>query len=106
MVEVSLKLPDEAKKKVLEVLEEELAKLESRASQLRKELKIYEEKYGLSSRELIRLWDDAVKCKKSLPLPEDADLDFVEWRALYELYKSLLKDIEELQESVRRLCEA
>ena len=42
-----------------------------------------------------------MKRKESLPFPE-ADLDFVEWRALYELYKSLLNDIKQLRESVRR----
>ena len=34
LVQITLKLPGEAKKKMLEVLEEELAKLESRATRL------------------------------------------------------------------------
>ena len=106
MVEVTLKLPGETKRKVLKVLREELAGLELRASRLRKELRAYEEKYGLSSQEFARLWDEAVKRRKGLPLPEETDLDLVEWRALYELYTGLLNDIEELRESIRRLCEA
>jgi len=105
-VEVTLKLPGDAKKRVLEALREELAELEGRASQLREEIRAYEEKYGLGSRELVRLWDDAVACKKGLPLPESADLDLIEWRSLYEIYEALLNDIEELKESIKRLYES
>ena len=47
-----------------------------------------------------------MKHEERLPLPEEADLDLVKWRALYELYTGLLSDIEEFKESVRRLCEA
>ncbi len=106
MVEVTLKLPAEARRKVLETLREELTGLEAKASQLERELRAYEERYKLSSQELARLWDEAVERKKSLPFPEEVDLDLVEWMALYKLYASLLNDIEELRESVKRLCEA
>ena len=106
MVEVTLKLPAEARRKVLETLREELTGLEAKASQLERELRAYEERYKLSSQELAGLWDEAVERKKSLPFPEEVDLDLVEWMALYKLYASLLNDIEELRESVKRLCEA
>jgi len=68
--------------------------LEGKASRLREKIRAYEEKYGLSSRELVRLWDDAVAHKKGLPLPDGADLDLIEWRSLYEIYEALLNDIE------------
>lgn len=103
MVEVTLRLPGEAKKRVLEALKEELAELEGKAARLKEELRAYEEKYGLSSQEFARLWSKAVKHEEPLPLPEEADLDLVEWKALYELYTGLLSDIEEIRESVRRL---
>ena len=104
MVEVTLKLPGDARKKVLKALREELAELEGKASRLRDEIRAYEEKYGLDSRELVRLWDEALEHKRDLPLPEGADLDLIEWRSLYEIYEALLNDIEELKESIRRLC--
>ena len=40
---------------MLEVLEEELAELEDKATRLKEELRVYEEKYGLSGQELARL---------------------------------------------------
>ena len=92
MVEVTLKLPGDARKKVLKAL--------------REEIRAYEEKYGLNSRELVKLWDEALEHKRDLPLPEGADLDLIEWRSLYEIYEALLNDIEELKESIRRLCES
>lgn len=103
MVEITLKLLGEAKKRVLEVLEEELAELKGKTTRLKEELRAYEEKYELSSQELARLWDETVKHEERLSLPEEADL--VEWRALHEFCTGLLSDIEELKESVRRLCE-
>jgi len=32
--------------------------------------------------------------------------DLIEWRSLYEIYEGLLNDIEELKESIRRLCKS
>ena len=58
MVEVTLKLPGDVRKKVLKAL--------------REEIRAYEEKYGLDSRELVELWDEALEHKRGLPLPEGA----------------------------------
>ena len=103
MIEVTLRLPEDAREAVLMVLRKELSRLESMAANLEAEIRAYERKYGLSSDELLRQWNSAIESKTGLSLPEEADLDLVEWRALYELYTHLMRDIKELKESIKRL---
>jgi|GEM_PF-4155948 len=80
--------------------------MELKTTELRTELRRYEEKYGLSSQEFIRLWNDAIRGRKKLPFPEEADLDLIEWKALHDIYTNLLRDIEGIRKSIKRLEES
>ena len=78
-----------------------LAELEAKASRLREELRAYEERYGLDSRELVEFWDEALERGEALDLGIP-DLDLVEWRSLWELYQEILEEVEKLRAELGR----
>ena len=99
-------MKNDIKWRIIKVLRRELSTLMEKAEQLREELEKYEKKYGMSSQEFVSLWNDAIRRRIDLPFPEEADVELIEWRALYEHYKSLLDEIREIEGRIAELLKA
>ncbi|GEM_PF-6320448 len=80
-------------RKIVKHLKSEIIDLRKRLKIIELELKSLEEKYGVSSIDLEKM----ISGEKPWSLPEDADLDVVEWEALIEQRKILRQKLEELE---------
>ena len=84
---------------IMRYLEEEARELRERLRVLEAEIELLEKRYGISSELFVRM----LRGKEKWNLPEDADLDIVEWEALLEQQRILRARLQRLEELWRNL---
>jgi len=85
--------------KVISIIEKELERIKIKQKEVKRQLHYYEEKYQTPTSELLK----ALKGEKEWTLPEDADMDVIEWEALAKLYNKLVEEEKELKEILKEL---
>ncbi len=74
----------------------ELRRLRRKLASLKKELHELEEQYGMSTEEFIEMYNKAKRGEAVWRLPEDADMDSIEWLGLALMKKEIEEEIERL----------
>jgi len=87
-------IPKKALGKVVKFVKEEIERLRSELAVINEELKVLEEKYGVSSKVFVEI----MQGRKEWVLPEGSEPDAVEWEALLEQRKRLERRLKELEE--------
>ncbi|BES81825.1 hypothetical protein [Pyrodictium abyssi] len=88
---------------VIAALERELERLRKRLQRVEAELREYEERYGMPTREFMRMYEECARARGEWRLPEEADLDAVEWHGLALAREEIVEEVENIEKVLSRL---
>ena len=95
-------LSEDEARYLVKVLAGELRRLRRKLASLKKELHGLEERYGMSTEKFVEMYNRAERGETAWKLPEDADMDSVEWLGLALMKREIEEEIERLEKYWRR----
>ena len=96
-------LSEDETRYLVKVLAEELRRLRRKLASLEKELHGLEERYGMGTEEFIEMYSRAKRGEAVWRLPEEADMDSVEWLGLALLRREVEEEIERLEKILAKI---
>jgi len=88
---------------IVTALEHELRRLRRRLRRVEKELRGFEKRYGISTEEFMEMYERCRRGGGTWRLPEDADVDAVEWRGLALLRDEIAREVRSIEEILSKL---
>ena len=92
-------VPRDALNRLVKLVDEEVRRLEGELAVIEDELRMLEEKYGVRSDVFLEM----LRGERAWTLPEGSEPDVVEWEALLEQRKRIMKKLKELDRLWRQL---
>lgn len=89
---VKIELNQKELEVLTQILESRIRDVENRLREIESRLRYFERKYGVSSSQLLEIIEGAEGRRAIWPLPNDADMDVVEWEGYAKLYNELKKE--------------
>ena len=92
---ITLRIQTSKLERVIKIIEEKLNNIEKELKETKHKLQAYEEKYGVTTSQLLEM----LQGKQEWKLPDNADIDIVEWEALAHIHEKLVKEQKLLEET-------
>lgn len=100
---VEIELDESEVSYIVRVLEAKLRRLRRKLRVLERELRRFEERYGVSTEEFMGMYQRVEGGGGGWMLPEEADMDAIEWYGLALARAEVVEEIESIEKIVSKL---